>query len=159
MRQFQQIVCGIVLQVLFRAIRVLSHCDSEIRQELLELPEGQIVRFSVSPHARSKSLTFQIAQGSIQKAGADAVPDIHITFKNEAMAFRVFTGRMGVAGAYAAHAFILKGNINEAMGVVRVVDRVEGYLFPSFMSRRILKEIPQKQVPSLVVYLRLIPGM
>lgn len=159
MRRFQQRVCGIVLQVLYRAIRVLSHCDSSVRQELLALPEGQIIRFSVSPHERSKCLTFQILQGTIRKAKPEVVPDIHITFKNEAMAFRVFTGRMGIAGAYAAHAFILKGNINEAMGIVRVVDRVEGYLFPRFMSRRILKEIPRKQVPTLVVYLRLIPGM
>ena len=28
MRTFQQLICGIVLQVLYRAIRVLSHCDS-----------------------------------------------------------------------------------------------------------------------------------
>ena len=159
MRQFQQIVCGIVLQVLYRAMRVLSHCDSRIRQELTALPEGQIIRFSVSPHEKSKSLSFQITNGTICKADQNAAPDIHITFKNETMAFRVFTGRLGIAGAYAAHAFILKGNINEAMGIVRVVDCVEGYLFPRFMSRRILKEVPKKQVPSLVVYLRLIPGV
>ena len=45
------------------------------------------------------------------------------------------------------------------MGIVRVVDLVEGYLFPRFMTRRILKELPKKQVPTLVVYLRLIPGI
>ncbi len=157
MRQIQQTICGIVLQVLYRAMRVLSRCDSRVREELLALPEGQTVRFSVSPHARSKYLSFQITGGTIRKAPG-AEPDIHITFKSEAMAFRVFTGRMGIAGAYAAHAFMLRGNINEAMGIVRVVDLVEGYLFPRFMSRRILKEVPQKQVPSLAVYLRLIPG-
>ena len=62
-------------------------------------------------------------------------------------------------GLMQTHAFILKGNINEAMGIVRVVDLVEGYLFPRFMSRRILKEVPRKRVPALVVYLRLIPGV
>ncbi len=159
MRYFKQLICGIVLQVLYRAIRVLSHCDSRIKQELLDLPEGQIVRFSVSPHKKSRSLSFQISGGTICKVKPNAAADIHITFKNESMAFRVFTGRMGIAGAYAAHAFILKGNINEAMGIVRVVDLVEGYLFPRFMSRRILKEVPRKRVPALVVYLRLIPGV
>lgn len=159
MRRFQQLVCAIVLQVLYRAIRVLSHADSRIRQELSSLPPGQTVRFSVSPDEKSPSLTFQVDGGTIRRAKSQGDPDIHIVFKNEAMAFRVFTGRMGIAGAYAAHAFTLRGNINETMGIVRVVDLVEGYLFPRFMTRRILKELPKKQVPTLVVYLRLIPGI
>lgn len=159
MRTFQQLLCGIVLQVLFRAIRVLSHCDSRIRQELLGLPQGQIVKISVSPHEKSRALAFTVSQGTVKKADKAAAPDIHIVFKNEAMAFRVFTGRMGIAGAYAAHAFTLRGNINQTIGVVRVVDLVEGYLFPRFMTRRILKEVPKKELPTLVVYLRLIPGI
>lgn len=157
MRTFQQLLCGIVLQVLFRAIRVLSHCDSRIRAELSALPEGQTVKISVSPHEKSRALTFTVSNGTVKKT--DKSPDIHIVFKNEAMAFRVFTGRMGIAGAYAAHAFTLRGNINQTMGVVRVVDLVEGYLFPKFMTRRILKEVPQKELPTLCVYLRLIPGI
>ncbi len=157
MRQLQQLVCGIVLQVLFRAMRVLSHCDSRIRQEFRDMPDGLRVRFSVSPAQNSQKLTFVISGDSIQKTRED--PDIHIIFKNEPMAFRVFTGRMGIAGAYASHAFILRGNINQAIGIVRVVDLVEAYLFPKIMSRRILKEIPKKQIPTLLVYLRLIPGI
>lgn len=159
MRSFQQLVCGIVLQVLFRAIRVLSHCDSRIRQELLDLPQGQTIKLSVSPAERSRSLTFTVSEGTVHRADKTAAPDIHIVFKNEAMAFRVFTGRMGIAGAYAAHAFTLRGNINQTMGVVRIVDLVEGYLFPRFMTRHILKDIPKKELPTLAVYLRLIPGI
>ena len=159
MRTFQQIVCGIVLQVLFRAIRVLSRCDSRIRRELLDLPRGQTIKLSVSPAEHSRSLTFTVADGTVHRADKSAAPDIHIVFKNETMAFRVFTGRMGIAGAYAAHAFTLRGNINQTMGVVRIVDMVEGYLFPRFMTRRILKEAPKKELPTLAVYLRLIPGI
>lgn len=158
MRTFQQILCGIVLQVLFRAIRVLSRCDSRIRQELLDLPQGQTIKLSVSPAERSRSLTFTVSEGTVHRADKAAIPDIHIVFKNEAMAFRVFTGRMGIAGAYAAHAFTLRGNINQTMGVVRIVDMVEGYLFPRFMTRHILKDTPKKELPTLAVYLRLLPG-
>jgi hypothetical protein len=45
------------------------------------------------------------------------------------------------------------------MGIVRVVNLTEGYLFPRFISSHILTDVPEKQVPSLVVYLRLIPGV
>lgn len=159
MRRFQQIVCGVVLVVLYRAIRVLAHADSRVREELSQMPRGRRVRLSVSPDESAPSLTFSVSDGTIHRCPRSAQPDIHIVFKNETMAFRVFTGRMGIAGAYAAHAFTLRGNVNETMGVVRVVDLVEGYLFPQFMTRRILKEVPDKQLPTLAVYLRLIPGV
>ena len=159
MRRFQQIVCGIVFQVLFRAIRVLSHCDSRVKQELLQMPQGRTVGLAVSPDEKSPRLTFAVSGGTVRKVPRDLRPDIQIVFKNETMAFRVFTGRMGIAGAYAAHAFTLRGNINETMGIVRVVDLVEGYLFPKFMTRRILREVPEKELPTLAVYLRLIPGV
>lgn len=153
------LICGVVLKVLYRGIRVLSHADSRVRQELLSLPEGHIIRFSVSPKPGAPSLTFMIAGSTIQKAPVSATPNIEIVFKNEKMAFRVFTGRMGISGAYAAHAFTLRGNINEAMGIVRVIDLAEAYLFPGFMTRRILKDRPKKQCPTMLVYLRLIPAL
>lgn len=153
------LACSAVLQVLYRGIRVLSHADSRVRQELSALPEGHTIRFAVSPKPGAPSLTFMVLGGTIQKAPASAQPDIEIVFKNEKMAFRVFTGRMGISGAYAAHAFTLRGNINETMGIVRIVDLVETYLFPGFMTRRILKSLPKKQCPTLLVYLRLIPAL
>ena len=153
------LVCGLVLRVLYRGIRVLSHADSRVRQELLALPNGHTIRFAVSPAPKAPQLTFTVMDGTIRKALVAAQPDIEIVFKNEKMAFRVFTGRMGISGAYAAHAFTLRGNINEAMGVVRVVDLVEAYLFPGFMTRRILRDLPKKQCPTLLVYLRLIPAL
>ena len=152
-------ICGLILKVLYRGIRVLSHADSQVRQELLQLPEGHIIRFAVSPAQEAPRLCFSIRHGSIEKAPVDASADIEIVFKNEKMAFRVFTGRMGIAGAYAAHAFTLRGNINEAMGIVRIVDLTENYLFPSFMTCRILKDRPKKQYPSALIYLRLIPAL
>ena len=39
-----------------------------------------------------------------------------------------------------------------AMPFVRCVDIVEGYLFPAFMARRILKRLPKKEVSTARVY-------
>ncbi|MDD6023366.1 MAG: hypothetical protein PUC06_03870 [Oscillospiraceae bacterium] len=152
------LVCGTVLQVLYRAIRVLSHVDSRVREELQAFPEGYTIHMQAAPQADAPSLTVQVMDGTIRKAPAGAAHDISIVFKNEKMAFRVFTGRMSIAGAYAAHAFTLRGSIYDTMGLVRVVDLAEGYLFPGFISRRLLKEVPKKQYPTPLVYLRLIPG-
>ena len=159
MHHLRALICGLVLQVLYRGIRVLSHADSRVRQELLSMPNGHTIRFAVSPTPKAPQLTFTVMDGTIRKAPVTAHSDIEIIFKNEKMAFRVFTGLMGIAGAYAAHAFTLRGNINEAMGIVRIVELVEGYLFPGFMARRILRDLPKKQCPTLLVYLRLIPAL
>lgn len=155
---YRYTICSVVLEVLYRGIRVLSKTDTRVHQELQDLPEGQTVRFAVAADEKAPALSFTVTGGTIRKAEKIAVPDVNIVFKNEKMAFRVFTGRMGIAGAYAAHAFVLKGNINETMGVVRIIDLVEGYLFPKFIAKHILKEIPKKQYPTALLYLRLIPG-
>lgn len=155
---YRYAICSVVLKVLYRAIRVLSKTDTRVQQELQDMPEGQTVRVAVCRDEKAPNLCFTVSGGTIRRADKTAVPDVDIAFKNEKMAFRVFTGRMGIAGAYAAHAFTLRGNINETMGVVRILDLVEGYLFPKFISKHILKEIPQKQYPTLMLYLRLIPG-
>lgn len=153
------LVCGVVLKVFYRAIRVLSHVDSRIRDDLLSLPEGQVVRLSVAASAQAPRLTFRVTNGSIVRERHTIPADIDIVFKNDRMAFRMFTGRLDIAGAYAAHAFTLRGNINDTMAIVRIVDLVEGYLFPKFIAKGLLKEIPQKQYPTILVYLRLIPGV
>ena len=77
------LTCRVVLQVLYRGIRVLSHADSRVRQELSALPEGHTIRFTVSPMPDAPSLTFVVLGGTIQKAPASAQPDIEIIFKNE----------------------------------------------------------------------------
>ena len=54
------LTCRVVLQVLYRGIRVLSHADSRVRQELSALPEGHTIRFTVSPMPDAPSLTFVV---------------------------------------------------------------------------------------------------
>lgn len=64
----------------------------------------------------------------------------------------MLTGRLGVSGAYAGHRFTLSGEISEAMSFVRCIDIVEAYLFPKFITKHILKEVPRKQANMLKTY-------
>ena len=61
--------------------------------------------------------------------------------------------------AYAQHSFTLQGNINAAMGFVRAMEITEGYLFPSFWAKRILKRLPKKRIPTLGVYVFALLGL
>lgn len=70
----------------------------------------------------------------------------------------VLTGRQGIAQAYAAHAFTLHGDVGTAMELTRCVDVVESYLFPQVMTKRILKEVAQKNCSALALYMRMLIG-
>ena len=71
----------------------------------------------------------------------------------------MFTGRLGVAKAYAEHRFTLKGEINQTMSLVRVIDLVEAYLFPKFITKNILKEVPKKEANMLRTYICVITNI
>lgn len=73
-------------------------------------------------------------------------------FKTVTGAFRVLSGQIGISEAYARHLFSLEGDIYQTMSFVRCVEYLEAYLFPEFMSRRILREVPPRQLGMLQVY-------
>ena len=63
-----------------------------------------------------------------------------------------------MAQAYGEHRFVVKGNLSLALAFTRCVDRVEGYLFPSILAKRILKRLPKKEVSSARVYGAVLTG-
>lgn len=147
-------VCAVVMEILYRAVRSLSASDSRVMYEISRIPHGSVISFALSPDKKAPRLTFSVQNGTIKKTKADKY-DVEIIFKSTAAAFRVFTGRMSVAGAYAAHFFYLLGSINSAMGVVRVVDVAESCLFPRIITSRILTRVFKREVPAIFTYLSL----
>lgn len=145
----QRTVCRVVLFFLFRALNALSTRDSRVAAETALWPEQRVLGLEV-PGGPSLYIARRGARLARLKA-CDA-PDILIRFKSVRDAFYVFTGQMGVAAAYAQHRFTVRGNVSETMGFVRCVDLAEGYLFPPFWAKSILKELPEKQISSLRLY-------
>lgn len=84
--------------------------------------------------------------------------DMTVTFRSMDAAFLVLSGQIGVAQAYAQHRFALRGSIYDCMTLVHCVDIIESYLFPKFITRKILKRISRKECPAIYVYCRAILG-
>lgn len=147
------LLCRIILFFLYRGMQVLQKRDSNLRQELAQLPVGLTFGIRVSPYPGAPELSIVNAPSGLRRGKSWEIPHILITFKSVPLALRVLTGLEGISEAYARHSFTLKGNINSAMGFVRCVEITEAYLFPSFWARRILKKMPHKQLGSLRVYL------
>ncbi len=151
MKNIQKIIIYIVLQFLYRGMKVLYKDDSRVSNELNGWSQNKTIRLSVID-GPSLTIQYHYLKG-LSKVHRNDV-DIDITFKSLSMAFRVFTGMMSVKQAYLQHYFSLKGDIYESMRFVRCVDLVETYLFPYFMTKRILNHCEKRYQPMLIVYIK-----
>lgn len=145
-------IIWIVLKFLYRGMKVLYHDDDRVRKDLDGWNENKVIKIRVM-NGPSISMKYTYLQGLSQTCEKS---DIEIVFKSIDTAFLVFTGMMSVKQAYLEHRFVLKGDIFESMRFVRCIDLVETYLFPRFITRRILDHEEEKYQMSLVVYLKAI---
>lgn len=146
------VLLKVILGLLYRVMRVLEKRDSNVAADVAQLPEGSVVRIRAGMSADAPQLTVKRKYGRLVKASADSRADIEIVFKSIDAAVRVFTGCESIGRAYCQHRFVLTGNINETMCLVRAIETAEGYLFPRVWNRRILKQRVKKQLPTLAVY-------
>ena len=151
----QQATCTIVAECLVRALKYLSTADSKIRSEAHAWPNGKTLRLEV-PGAGGFTVTG--TPWGFKKLDKETPGDVTIRFKSPSDAFRVFTGQISVAQAYAQHKFVLRGDMALAMPFVRCVDITEGYLFPDVLAKRILKRLPEKEVSTARVYTAVVLG-
>ena len=153
------LLCRLILFFLYRGMRVLEVYDPAFRRELQALPQGLTFGICTSPHPTSAEIVLVNGAQGLRRGHAWEIPHIRITFKSLSLAVRVLTGLDGISDAYARHSFTLEGNINAAMGFVRAMEITEGYLFPRFWAKRILKRLPRKHIPTLGVYLLALLGL
>ena len=126
----QKLTVGIVLRVVHAALVELYALDTRVRDEFNRMPNLK----------------------HLDK------PVCALRLKSTGISFRMFTGQMGLAQAYAQHAFSMQGEIADVMKLARLVNLVEGYLFPKFITKHILTDIPTLQVNPLRVYGRVLCG-
>ena len=150
-------ISNIVLLVLYRALRVLSQHDSRVRNEFEALPEGFTVALRINPS--EGEIRMAKVNGRLKRIGKRDDYAVLITFKGIDAAFKVLTGQMGVARAYAEHRFTLKGDIGVTMGLVRMIDIAEAYLFPRLMTKMILRSVPYKEKSTLTIYRKVFIGV
>ena len=145
-------VLALILQVLYRTMRVLDRRDGGVANDLSQLQEGAVVRICAGMTEDAPQLTVVRKDGRLIKGNSDMTADIEIVFKSIDAAVCVFTGCESIGTAYCQHRFVLTGNINETMCLVRAIETAEGYLFPRVWNKRILKHKVEKQLPTLAVY-------
>ena len=148
------IISRVVLFFLGRGIQTLYKQDSIVKHEIMEWKENFVIQITTQNHEVDWRLKKE--NGKLVPTKLEKTIDLSISFKSIDILFKLVTGRLGVSQAYAEHRFLLKGDIKDAMSFVRVIDRTEGYLFPKFITKGILKQIPKREKSMLEIYTRVL---
>lgn len=146
--------CSLILTFLCRAIAELNEKDSLIRAEFAELPNDYKVNIGILPYGNYIGIIKTQAGLKVKKNGF-ATADLNVYFKSVPAAKNVMLAKQNLAQSYSQHALIVGGDIAIAMGLVRAINRVECYLFPRFMTKKILPKI-KKETCTLGVYCKIL---
>lgn len=152
----QKLTVGIVLRVVHAALVELYALDSRVQAEFDRMPEG--MSYALQTGHAAPELYVQWTGGKLLNLKKIDKPTCALRLKSTGISFRMFTGQMGLAQAYAQHAFSMQGEIADVMRLARLVNLVEGYLFPKFITKHILTDVPSLQVNPLRVYGRVLCG-
>ena len=137
-------VNNFMLFALGRAMQSLSHNDPLIQNEVRTWPENFSLVLGVPPKGNQMSVR-SVGNGRLRSMGKQINPEdaeVSIQVKSVHSGFRMLTGQLGPDAAYAQHAMSAKGDLSYTVSVVRVLDIVEAYLFPSFIAKNLMKSLP-----------------
>lgn len=153
---FQKLTVGVVLRVVHAALVELYRMDSRVKAEFDALPEG--MSYAIATGHEAPTLFVRWEQGKLHRLPSLDKAVCNLRVKSSAHSFQLFTGQMGLAQAYARHAFTMQGEIADVMKLARLVNIVEAYLFPKVITKHILTDIPTLQKNPLSVYGRIALG-
>lgn len=149
----------IVFWFLGRGIQSVASFDKTVKEEIRIYDEGTTVMLAVAPFGpymvMQKKSEKLIYLGEKEVGNADII----ISFKNIEAAILVLTGQMGIDRAYAEHRYVVKGDLYLSMPIVRALCIVEAYLFPKFITKKILKEMPTRTNNKLNIYVATLLGI
>ncbi len=139
-----------------RALQSASHFEKEVVHEASSWNEGFAFSMDVLP--AGPSLVVQ-KQGNILKfLGTEkrAESDLIVEIQDLDTAFKMITTQAGAHHVFAENKIAVTGNISDSMRLIRLIYIIEGYLFPSFLNKNILKKSPkmtlQKQLNRLHIF-------
>ncbi len=145
--------CALIFTCLCRGIASLTK-DTDINADIALFPIGFKINLGILPYGAYIQLINTEHGLKIANKPTDTA-NLTINFKSIRAAKSVMLARRNCAQSYARHELIVGGDITKAVTLVRIINKTEGYLFPRFMTRKILPKI-KKQTPTLIVYAKLL---
>ncbi len=156
-RALQKLTVSIVMRVVHAALCELQAIrDTRVLHELAQLNEGKA--YSIYAVKGGPSLHVQWKDGRLCRLSESAPGACVLSIRTLPLAFRLFTGQVGLSQIYAWHAFTVQGELADVMPLARLINLVEAYLFPRFITKHLMTDIPDLQANPLRVYGRIACG-
>lgn len=152
----KKIVVNIGFKLLGKGLVSCSKIEQAVKKELEFYEDGFIIELKVL-NTDTKVAVKKIGD-EFKYLGSkyNFTPDLSIIFKSYESASLLVLGKIGVYEGYSQHRFIVKGDFIQGMPLVRILYYVEAYLFPNFITKNILKEMPKRSRTKARAYLRLL---
>lgn len=154
--ELKQFVTGVGFKLLGKGLASCSKIEKAVQKEIEFYEDGFIIELKV--FNTNTKVAIEKAGDNFEYLGNKyrSAPDLSIIFKSYEAALLLVLGQIGVYEGYAQHRFIVKGDLIASMPFIRILYYVESYLFPKFISKNILKEMPELSSPRIKAYLRLL---
>ena len=146
-KRFKVRVVKIVFFVLGRALQSASRFDPVIKEELKEWPDNLSIMYKVQPFGPDMMICKE--NGHLRKRpSSEKEASVIIYLKNIEYSFLLMTTQKGTVQAFLESAAYLKGDVPIAMSLIRILDRVQYYLFPRIIAKRVIKRLPNISLTS-----------
>ena len=150
---FKNAVVTAGFYALGRGTESVSKFNSQLKHELKAWPEGYLIMLKVAPSG--KELWLQKKGESIKWIGRqDKEADLIVIFKNLDIAFKTITTLSNVHTAFVQNRLMVYGDVSQSMILIRVLNIVQAYLFPPFLSKNVLKRVPKFTISQHIGRLR-----
>ena len=153
---FKKFVVNIGFKLLGKGLVSCSKIEEAVKEELKFYEDGFIIELKVLNTDTKVAVMKMGNEFKYLGSKYNISPDLSIIFKSYKGALLLVLGQIGVYEGYAQHRFIVEGDFIKGMPFVRILYYVEVYLFPKIISKKILKEMPNRSSTKLNAYLRLL---
>lgn len=153
---FKKFVVNIGFKLLGKGLVSCSKIEEAVKEEIKFYEDGFVIELKVLNTDTRVAVKKMGDEFKYLGSKYELVPDLSIIFKSYEGAFLLVLGQIGVYEGYAQHRFIVKGDLIQSMPFIRILYFVEAYLFPKFITKNILKEMPVRSSSKIKAYLRLL---
>ncbi len=152
----KQFVVNMGFKLLGKGLVSCSKIEPAVQKELESFEDGYVIELKVFNTDTKVAVQKIDNQFNYLGSNYDRTPDLSVIFKSYEGALLLVLGQIGVYEGYAQHRFIVKGDFIRGMSLVRILYYVEAYLFPTFITKNILKEMPERSSTKLKAYVHLL---
>ena len=139
---FKRFVVAAGFYALGRGAESASRFNKGLQEEAKVWDEGYTIMLKVAPNGRELWLRkYGDRLKWIKHQDTDA--DLIVIFKNLDTAFRIITTLSNVHTAFTQNRIMVYGDVAQSMVLIRILNIVQAYLFPPFLSKNVLKRVPK----------------